>query len=154
MSEAEPLAVIDFLTHSRIRIAADPAAIWPIVIDSKREGAEMPLLSIEGEKGSVGERFKSVLATDPDTPLYFVTNAEVVPQSRRTIRLESVDGVFWGFATWTLTPHGDETELTYDVYCRYPGLPAGQSHADFMAGFQDVMDAGLARMKAIVEAAQ
>lgn len=153
MSDAESLAVIDFLTHSKIRIAAGPAAIWRIVIDPKREGAEMPLVSIEGEKGSVGERFKSVLATAPDTPLYFVTNAEVVPQSRRTIRLESVDGVFWGFATWTLSPHGGETELTYDVYCRYPRLPDGQSHADFMAGFQDVMDRSLERIKAMVEAA-
>jgi hypothetical protein len=149
MSETETLATLDFLTHSKVSIAADASTVWAMI--TKPMAGAQQLIPIGGEPGKVGERFHAVSSAAPDTPLFVVVNVELVPDKRRTIRLDGLDGAFMGFATWTLTPEGGETVLAYDVYCYYAGLPASVSLKDHMAASQRMMDEGLVRMKALIE---
>jgi hypothetical protein len=153
MTEPSPLAVFDFLTHSRVRIAADAASIWSFIADSGSWQGAQALVRVDGEPGRVGERFHAVDTDAPDTPLFFVENVELVPAERRTIRLNGLDGALMGFATWTLAPEGDQTVVAYDVYCRYAGLPQGASQAEVLASANLRMDEGLLRLKGLVEAA-
>lgn len=151
MTKASPLTTIDFLTHSKVRIAAAAAAIWPHILntDAWREGQR--LIPIGGEPGHVGERFHAAAAETPETPHFFVENVELAPQRRRTIRMESLEGAFLGFSTWELTPGPGETVVAYDTYCRGPLLAPGRSAVELLANAQKVMDEGLQRLKAVVE---
>ena len=151
MTSPSPLATIDFLTHSKIKIAAGLAAIWPHILDIERWRDSQKLISVSGEPGRVGARFHAVSRDAPETPLFHVENVELVSEHRRTIRLEGLDGSFLGFATWELTPNGGETVVAYDVYCRGAMLPPGQSADDLLASAHRMMDEGLLRLKAIVE---
>lgn len=151
MSQPSELAVIDFLTHNKVRIRATPAAIWPRIVDLEGWRSNQTLVPIRGERDQVGTRFNAVATEARDTPLFEVENAEMVPAQRRTIRLEGLDGHFIGFATWELTPIGNETVVAYDVYCRDAMLPPGHSQADLLAMAQQVMDEGLQKLKAVVE---
>lgn len=145
------LAVIDFLTHSKVAIKAGPGLIWPRIVDLEGWRTNQTLLLISGEPDQVGARFHAVATEAPGTPLFEVVNAEMVPQQRRTIRLTGLDGHFIGFATWELTPAGDETIVAYDVYCRDAMLAPGQSQAELLAMAGKVMDQGLRSLKAVVE---
>ncbi|MFB9929989.1 SRPBCC family protein [Amycolatopsis halotolerans] len=147
----EPLATIDFLTHSKVHIAAGAAAIWPHIVDSDGWRRGQLLTPLGGPTGSVGQRFHAASPEAPDVALYYVENAELVPAQRRTIRLDTLDGTFMGFATWELTPAGDGTMVAYDVYSRGPMLPPGQSAEDLLAWAQQMMDEGLVRLKGFIE---
>jgi hypothetical protein len=149
MNEASSPGVIDFLTHSEVRIRAGASAVWSVV--ARPAAGVQRLVPIGGEPGQVGERFHAVDSSAPDVPLFFVENVELAPERRRTVRLDGLEGAFMGFAAWVLRPDGAETVLTYDVYCRYAGLPPGSSPADHMAASQRMMDEGLLRLKRIVE---
>ena len=151
MTDQPELAVIDFLTHSKVRIRATPAAIWPRIVDLEGWRVRQRLVLVRGEVDQVGARFHAVASEAPDTPLFEVENAEMIPGQRRTIRLTGLDGHFIGFATWELTPTGDETIVAYDVYCRDAMLPPGQSQAEMLAIAAQVMDQGLQSLKAVVE---
>jgi carbon monoxide dehydrogenase subunit G len=151
MSQTTELAVIDFLTHSKVRISATPAKIWPRIVDMEGWRTNQTLVPIRGEPDQAGARFHAVATEAPDTPLFEVENAEMVPERRRTIRLEGLDGHFIGFATWELTPVGAETVVAYDVYCRDAMLPPGHAQADLLTMAQQVMDEGLQKLKAVVE---
>jgi hypothetical protein len=147
----EPLATIDFLTHSKVHIAAGAAAIWPHIVDLGGWRRGQILVPLGDVKGLVGDRFHAAAPEAPDVALYHVENAELVPEQRRTIRLDALDGTFMGFATWELTPAGDGTVVAYDVYTRGPMLPPGQSAEELLAWAQQVMDEGLSRLKAFIE---
>lgn len=151
MTEPTELGVIDFLTHSKVLIAADATAIWPRIVDVNGWPSVQQLVHTGGEPGALGEQFVAVASAAPDTPLFKVENVELVPLQRRTIRLESLEGVFIGFATWELTSRDYGTIVAYDVYCRSPMLPPGQSPADLMAMAQRLMNEGLEKLKAVVE---
>lgn len=151
MTDTPELAVIDFLTHSKVRVKASPDAVWPRIVDLEGWRVRQKLVPIGGEPDQVGARFHAVAAEAPDTPLFEVENAEMVPQQRRTIRLTGLDGHFIGFATWELTPMGDETVVAYDVYCRDAMLAPGQSQAELLAMAGQMMDEGLKNLKAVVE---
>lgn len=151
MTDQPALAVIDFLTHSKVAIRATPAAIWPRIVDLEGWRTAQTLVLIDGERDQVGARFHAVAAEAPDTPLFEVVNAEMVPGQRRTIRLSGLDGHFIGFATWELTQAGEETIVAYDVYCRDAMAPPGQTQAELLAMAQPVMDKGLESLKAVVE---
>jgi hypothetical protein len=151
MTEHPQLAVIDFLTHSKVRIKAEPGAVWPRVVDLEGWRTNQTLVLVSGERDQVGARFHAVATEAPDTPLFEVVNAEMVPQQRRTIRLIGLDGHFIGFAAWELTQMGDETIVAYDVYCRDAMAAPGMSQADMIAMAQPVMDAGLQSLKGVVE---
>ena len=151
MSDQPGLAIIDFLTHNKVRIKAAPSRVWPRIVDLEGWRVRQKLVPISGELDKVGARFHAVASEAPDTPLFEVENAEMVPQQRRTIRLTGLDGHFIGFATWELTPAGDETIVAYDVYCRDAMLPPGQSQAEMLAMAGKAMDEGLQNLKAVVE---
>ena len=151
MAEPFTLGMLDFLTHSTVRIRASASAVWAVIVEPV--AGLQQLVRIGGEPGRIGERFHAVDSAAPDVPLFLVENVELAPNHRRTIRLNGLDGAFMGFATWALTPDAGETILTYDVYCHYAGLPAGRSRADHMADSQRMMDEGLLRLKAVVEGA-
>lgn len=151
MTDTPPLAVIDFLTHSKVRIAAPPAAIWPHIVDVDAWKSTQRLVHTGGEPGAVGERFNAVASEAKDVALFKVENAEMVARERRTIRLEGLDGDFLGFATWEITPAGKDTIVAYDVYCRGAMLPPGTTQAELMKMSQGMMDEGLLRLKALVE---
>lgn len=152
MTDQPELAVIDFLTHSKVRVKAAPDMVWPRIVDLEGWRTSQTLVLIDGERGQVGARFHAVATEAPDTPLFEVVNAEMVPDQRRTIRLTGLDGHFIGFATWELTPAGEETIVAYDVYCRDAMLAPGQSQAEMLAMAGQVMDQGLRSLKAVVEA--
>jgi hypothetical protein len=151
MTELSDLATIDFLTHSKIRIAADPSTIWPHIIDLDAWRRGQVLVPIGGEKGRLGERFSASSPDVLDVALFYVENVELIPETRRTIRLEGLDGSFMGFATWELTPLGGQTVVAYDVYTRGPMLQAGQSEKELLTEAQQIMDKGLSRLKAFIE---
>src|SRR5689334_13363992 len=108
---APALGPLDFLTHSRIAISAKPSAVWTAVMNPNELGGAQLLIPFEGEPDQVGGRFHAADRAAPDVPQYCVENAEVVPEQRRTLRLDTLEGVFMGFATWTLTPDGPGTIL-------------------------------------------
>jgi hypothetical protein len=151
MTDTPNLAVIDFLTHNKVRIAAGAEAIWPRIVDVDGSHSAQRLIPLNGDPGCVGARFHAVSREAPDVPLFFVENVELATGQRRTIRLDSLEGDFMGFATWELTPSGPDTIVAYDVYCRGPMLPAGQSEGELLAFAHNMMDAGLARLKVAVE---
>lgn len=151
MTEAPELAVIDFLTHSKVTIAADAARIWPHIVDVSGWRSSQKLVHTGGKPNSLGEQFVAVAMEAPDTPLFKVENVELVERQRRTIRLESLDGAFIGFATWELTPGKGATVVAYDVYCRGPMLAPGHARSDLLVMAQRMMDEGLLKLKAVVE---
>jgi hypothetical protein len=151
MTQAATLTTIDFLTHSKVAIAADAATIWPEIVTPGSWRAGQQLVPIGGDAGRLGERFQAIYPEAPETPLFFVENVELIAETRRTIRLEELDGRVIGFATWELTPAEGGTVVAYDVYCRGAMLPPGQSTEDLMAVAQRGMDDGLLALKAFIE---
>jgi len=151
VTESAGLATIDFLTHSKVRIERDADTIWPYIVDVESWRGAQKLVAVGGAPGQIGERFAAVGEDAPDTPLFHTENVELVPGQRRTMRLEWLDGSFIGFATWELTPSDGATIVAYDVYSRGPMLPPGHSQKALLADAQRTMDAGLMRLKAVVE---
>src|SRR5690606_42100493 len=47
---------------------------------------------------------------------FYFTNVEMVPEQRRTIRLNTPEGALIGYAVWELTPVEGGTEVAYHVY--------------------------------------
>ena len=152
MTQQPELAVIDFLTHNKVRIKASPAAVWPRIVDLEGWRTRQKLVLVHGALDQVGARFHAVASEAPDAPLFVVENAEMLAAQRRTIRLTGLDGHFIGFATWELTPMDGETIVAYDVYSRDAMLPPGQSQAELLAVAGRAMDQGLQRLKVVVEA--
>ncbi|MDT9600193.1 SRPBCC family protein [Sphingosinicella rhizophila] len=146
----------DFIVHSEVVIAATPAKIWPYILDTNswRSKARTPLVHDSGEPGAVGERFKA-MADGGDDFHYFVVNAELVPEQRRTIRLDKKEGGLIGYATWTLTPDGAGTRVEYHVYCQQEtmidenGKPMAKDV--ILGGAHKTMTEGLVLLKQLVE---
>jgi hypothetical protein len=143
---------MDFVTHNKVKIAANADAIWPHILDVESwRGGGQTFISVGGERGRVGERFHAFSAEAPDAPLYRIENVELIADQRRTLRMEKLDGQFLGFATWELTSSGGETLVAHDIYCRSAMLAPGQSPGEVLAGAQQMLDEGLLRLKALVE---
>lgn len=106
----------DLVTHNDVVINATPADIWPRIVEPAawKMGAEFH--SVSGEKGKVGERFKAVMPNEPHKVAYYITNIELIPQRRRTIRISVAEEGLMGFAIWELVPQGAATQVRYDVY--------------------------------------
>jgi hypothetical protein len=140
---------IDFLVHSRERIAAAADIVWPHI--AALEWMDAPkLVSIGGTPG-VGERFEAYLDPARAHIAYYVVNAAIEPGVRRTLRIEGLDGVPMGFTTFELIANGAETIVLYDVYIRM-ALPEGQSRDDSLALAKQGGDEALRQLKALVEA--
>lgn len=115
-------ATIGLATHNAILIAASPAEIWPHVVDPSAWKAGAKLIPLGDSAG----RFKAVGPDDPDVALFYVDNVELVPERRRTIRLNAPDGALIGFASWELTQQDAATLVEYHVYSQQT-LSPGQS---------------------------
>ncbi len=151
----------DLVTHNEVVINAAPAKIWPHIVDPnawKRTGKRV---SVDGEPGKAGEKFKVVAKDNPQEVLYYVENVEMVEQRRRTIRITATDGTLIGYSSWSLVPQGGKTAVRYDVYC-FDAVPiekADASPAEIAAAkksyFDDNyrrFDAEFAVLKKLVEA--
>lgn len=140
---------LSLVTHNAVIIAAPAERIWPHIVEPDAWKAGAQLVPVEGAE----HRFQAVMPNDPDTPLFHVTNVEFDPPARRTIRLNALDGVLIGFATWELTPANGGTRVAYHVYSQQeapPGSPAIDREAyveDNRTRFQDELNA----LKALVE---
>jgi uncharacterized protein YndB with AHSA1/START domain len=139
---------IDFITHNEVLIDAAPAKVWPHIANTN-SWHRNTMVSVEGEPGKVGERLLVSPRDHPDVVSFHVINAEIEPEQRRTIRLETPDHKFMGFSTWTLTEKAGSTLLTYDVFSHYD-VPA--EYVDgLLSSAHSYMDEGLATLKALVE---
>lgn len=151
MTEPKILTTIDYLTHSKVRIAADAATLWPHIVDTSGWQHRQGLVHIGGEPGCVGEQFHAVASSNPEVPLFHVENVELISQRRRTIRLTDLDGIFLGFSTWELTQAGDDTIVAYDTYCRGPLLPPNQTRDELIANAQRSMDERILGLRTLIE---
>ena len=111
---APPTVTTDLITHNEILIRASPAKLWPWVVDpnSWKEGPK--LISTGGPAGQLGERLKAVMGDGQI--VFFAENVDIVPNRRRVVRLNTLEGKLIGYASFQLTPHGAETLIQYDVY--------------------------------------
>ena len=122
---------VDLITHNSVSIAAPAAQVWPWIIDTNawKQGTKLAL--VDGAADQPGGRFGAYLPKDPTNILLEVTNAEVVPEVRRTIRLNAPGGALMCFASWKLSPDGETTIVEYDVYGVAPvELPASYTDHD------------------------
>ncbi len=106
----------DLVTHNSVVIEATPAAIWPRIVDPSEWKAGAKMVLVEGDPAKTGARFKAVTAEAPDQASFYFTNLEMVPEQRRTIRLNTPEGALIGYAVWELTPVEGGTEAAYHVY--------------------------------------
>lgn len=108
---------IDFLTHNNVRIAAPDSYVWPYLLDSNSWKAGAKMFSVDGERGTIGERFRASMFETSET-LYMVETVELIPIKRWTVRLDDLDGALIGYATWELTQDNDDTLLQYHTFCQ------------------------------------
>lgn len=108
---------IDFLTHNVVRIAAPESFVWPYVLDSNSWKAGAKMFSIDGERGTIGERFRASMA-ETSEPLYMMETVELITDKRWTVRLDDLDGTLIGYATWELPQDNGGTLLQYHTFCQ------------------------------------
>jgi hypothetical protein len=144
--------LVDFLSHAEIAIGAGPDAVWPAIADTNGwHGTH--LARAGGPRGEVGERFHASPPDHPDMIMLHLTNVELEPGRRRTIRIHTPDGQFSGYSSWTLTGDGASTIVAYDVFCLHP-FPKEAVGDDLLAQAQAGNEEGLRRLKAFVEDAR
>ncbi len=120
-----PPVAIQLVTHSFVVIDRPASAIWPHIVDTSRWKQGLSLRHMGGEVGAVGEVFGAFDPEDPDTIAYLLTNVELIPDERRTIKLSELEhGTLIGYATWNLTDDGGRTRVSYDVYAETRLPPA------------------------------
>ncbi len=108
----------DLITHSTVAIDRPASVVWPYIVEPSRWKQGLSLRHHAGQPGAVGEVLAAFDPADPETIVFLVKNAELVPNERRTIKLylPGSEETLLGFATWTLTERGGRTRVTYDVY--------------------------------------
>jgi hypothetical protein len=150
MSQAEDGQVlVDWVMHNDIEIDAPAEAVWPAIVDTNGWHGTTAT-SIAGPKGDVGERFDVTYPQAPGGVMLRLQNVELVPQGRRTIRIENPDGRFIGYSSWILEPRGEQTIVTYDVYCLSPFPKESATDDIVQQGSRQSAD-GLGLLKAFVE---
>ena len=127
---------IDLVTHNAVVIDASPAKIWPYIMDPSGWKAGAQLEHLDGEKGQAGERFRAFMPDDPATTLFHVTNVELMPERRRSMKLNASDGTLIGYASFELTPEGDRTRAEYHVYSQSPPIPGMDTGEYLRANYQ------------------
>ena len=142
---------IDFLIHSEVVVAATPAAIWPYIIETNRWHGSQTMIPAGGPPGEVGERFHAVHSDFPDMVAFHIENVELATHRRRTIRLDTPEGRYLGYATWVLGEGTTGTTVAYHVYCRY-SAPVDAVRDGLLVQAQRQMDDGLERLKGLIEA--
>lgn len=148
MTDDKKPETIDLLVHSRERINAAPAVLWPYIVGMN--WMEYPkLVPISGEPGQIGERFAGHFDEALEVAAYYVVNVELTPNRRRTMRIEGLDNIPMGFTTFELIPNGAETIAMYDVNLRAP-LPEGMSAEEMLSVSRKGGDDALRLLKNVV----
>lgn len=151
---------MDLVTHSRVVVARDAAAIWPHVLDAGSWKKSALLVHRAGPVGQVGEWFDGMSTSAPLTVEFRAQVVELVPNRRRTLKLVLPDGTLLGHATHTLEPHGASTTVSYDVTLVVPLPPQARTldaaarvamRRDEESANARRFDAELRDLKAIVE---
>jgi len=142
---------LELVTHSRVIVDRPAREVWPHIVEPNgwKQGAKLV---------RHGGRFA---ALGPDgEPAFLMDEVELFPEARRTIRLSSLDGTLWGWATWYLEAVAGGTVVGYDVYslmevplAAVGGTPeaAAQGLAGYRQMNQDRFDAELVELKRLVE---
>lgn len=151
---------IDFLTHNVVRIAATDRYVWPYVLDPNSWKAGAKMFSIDGERGSIGERFRASMVETSET-LYMMETVELITHKRWTVRLDDLDGALIGYATWELTQENGGTLLQYHTFCQLRLMQgsavtqrlSGISSKDIVQDGSRRVDEEFQRLKGAVETA-
>jgi hypothetical protein len=136
----------DFVVHCAIHVDAPRDVVWPFIVDTNGWFGQQKTHSVGGPAGQVGERFHA-MAVGSDVVMFCLENVELQFGRRRTLRINAPDGTFYGYSSWLLADSEAGTEVTYDVYCRYP-MPAG---TDRVALTNELSRTALANLKIVVE---
>ncbi|WP_165436239.1 SRPBCC family protein [Amycolatopsis suaedae] len=144
--------IVDLVTHNSVEIPAEPAVIWPFLLDTNswKQGAKPVRES--GEPDAVGE--VRVARGQSDGVEYVLTVETVVlePPFRKVVKLLTGSPGDPGWAAWQLVPLGDSALVSYDVYSRHDIGGAGLSVEDYLASHRVRFDAELAELARLVEA--
>ncbi|MBB4684620.1 SRPBCC family protein [Amycolatopsis jiangsuensis] len=148
---ATPSRIVDLVTHNTVEILAEPADIWPFLLDtdSWKQGAKPTWES--GEPNAVGE--VRVARAVIDGVEYALTVETVVldPPHRKVVKLLTGSPEDPGWAAWQLVPLGRSTLVSYDVYSRHDIADAGMTTGDYRAANRLRFDAELAELTRLVE---
>lgn len=149
---AAPPHIVDLVTHNSVEILAEPAVVWPFLLDtdSWKQGAKPVRES--GEPNAAGEI--RVAHGVVDGVEYALTIETVVldPPSRKVVKLLTGSPDDPGWAAWQLIPLGSSTLVIYDVYSQHDIGSTELSADDYLASHQIRFDAELAVLKRLVEA--
>ncbi len=148
-STEEGQVLVDWVLHNDIVIAAPSRAVWVAVLDTNSWHGTTAT-SVSGPRGEVGERFDVVHPQAPETVSLRLLNVELAPRRRRTVRIELADGRFVGYASWILAPRGEDTHVTYDVFC-LQSFPPEAVTEDLPEQASRHSQQGLENLKAFVE---
>lgn len=143
--------LVDFLTHAEKFVAASASDLWPFILDTNQWFTQR-MNPAGGTAGQLGERFDVVHESRPAQVLFHMEIVELVPQRRRTARLDSTGGAFLGYATWVLREGDGGTQVGYHVYCRVT-LPPGSSASGVLDDARQKMEEALERLRALAERA-
>jgi hypothetical protein len=136
------IVTVDFVVHCDVLIDAAPSQVWPHIVDTNGWHRSTLLLP-------VGDRFHAVPRAQPDLVGFHAVNVELEVESRRTMRLETPEGVFMGFCTYTLIEDQGRTLARYEVFAQQP-VPAEHA-AGFIDRARERVDGDLAALKAVIE---
>jgi len=156
----EPVkANVYLITHSEVGIVANPAAIWPFILDTSEWKTLAESSHISGEPDQPGE-IELVRGGQEDSAYqFYIETLELIPEKRKVVAIyfdkEASGDV--SYAAWTLFKTGNTTMVTYDVYSinRIPGLTKVQITAvrkQMTQPSQERLDRELRLLKRLVEA--
>ncbi|MEU6799325.1 SRPBCC family protein [Nonomuraea wenchangensis] len=146
-----PSRIVDLVTHNFVEIRAEPAAVWPFLLDTDRWKQGAKPVRESGEPGAVGE--VRVAREVIDGIEYGLTVETVVlePPFRKVVKLLTGAPDDPGWAAWQLVPLVGSTLVSYDVYSRHE-MDGGMTADDYRAANRRRFDAELATLKQLVEA--
>ncbi|WP_033287677.1 SRPBCC family protein [Amycolatopsis jejuensis] len=143
---------IDLVTRNVVEIVAEPATIWPFLLDtdSWKQGAKPVRES--GEPDSVGEIRVARQVVDGVEYTLTIETVVLEPPTRKVVKLLTGSSGDPGWAAWQLVPLGASTLVSYDVYSRHDAGGTGMTADDYLAAQRNRFDAELAELKRLAEA--
>ncbi|WP_409463907.1 SRPBCC family protein [Amycolatopsis sp. GA6-003] len=140
---------VDLVTRNVVEIPAEPAAIWPLLLDPDRwkQGAKPVWES--GEPGAVGEVRVAREAIDGAEYRLAVETVVLEPPFRKVVKLLTGAPDDPGWAAWQLVPLAGSTLVSYDVYSRHE-IDGGTTADDYRAANRLRFDTELATLKRLV----
>ncbi len=99
---AQERVAIDLNLYGEIEINRPPSAVWPYIVEVNSWKPERHMVHVSGPKGQIGEVFGIVAASRPDQIWFLAENVELVPNTRRTIKMYNKSLQLTGYTTWKL----------------------------------------------------